>query len=760
MLSKLKLLGLFIVLCQLCYGQIPILNSQPATTRKVIYLDFDGQVVSGTAWNGGQAVNAMPSTKSAAEITTIFQRIAEDYRPFDVNVTTDSLRFNAATPNTRIRVVFTPTSAWYGSAGGVAFLGSFVWGGTPGTPCWVFENQLGYSVKNMAEAAAHEVGHTLTLRHQSSYTSNCVKTEYHPGTGSGITSWAPIMGVGYSKNITIWHNGKSATSCSTIQNDHGNSGIGITSPGYLNFIPDDVGNTLGTAKILNLTNINLLDSGIITQPTDIDAYQFTICDNRYVTIGVKPWALDTNSYLGADLDVRFFLYNATTTSVLAVDTALTKLNTLRGLTLTPGTYYFTVDGGRSNYYSDYGSLGKYYVSIKATNPPQIANTITLNPQICAGQTLPLTYSTNGVPTQWQWIVSGPSAGTYSIQNPNHTFSAGNYTISLLANSSTSTSCETTMTLTVGNTPTLTVSNFTNILCPGRSTSLTASGAASYTWLPGAFGGSLQTITPFASTNYTVIGANGSCSASAVIQVTVSPNFTLSLAASATTICAGESVTLTANGANAYTMNPGNFNTNSVIYTPVSTDTYIVTGRVNSCNKQVGVQVTVIDFDITLTASDSLICSGQSVTLKASGATSYTFNPGALTGSMVVVSPTTATIYTVTAKKSNKCPEDTTLLIEIEDCAIATGIENKMTDSEIKIYPNPSQGSFYIDQENLNQKIEILNSLGQIVYTKTLTEKSTEIKTEAWPKGIYFVKVYSGNGRLISESYRTFKIFLD
>lgn len=137
---------------------------------------------------------------NAANITLIWKRISEDYRPFDVNITTDSVRFNNAAPNKRIRVIITPTSAWYGSAGGVAYVGSFAWGGTPGTPCWVFENQLGNNTKSIAEAAAHEVGHTLTLRHQSTYNSSCTKTnEYNPGLGTGVTSWAPIMGVGYSK---------------------------------------------------------------------------------------------------------------------------------------------------------------------------------------------------------------------------------------------------------------------------------------------------------------------------------------------------------------------------------------------------------------------------------------------------------------------------------------------------------------------------------------------------------------------------------
>jgi hypothetical protein len=202
-----QILSLFAALTVLSgFGQVPILNSVPSITDKVIYLDFDGHVASGTGWNNGNTVNALASTISNANKILVWKRVSEDYRPFDVNVTTDSTRFNNAVPNKRIRVVVTPTSSWYGSAGGVAFVGSFAWGGSPGTPCWVFENQLGYNSKSIAEAAAHEVGHTLSLRHQSTYNSACTKTnEYNPGLGSGVTSWAPIMGVGYSKNVTIWH---------------------------------------------------------------------------------------------------------------------------------------------------------------------------------------------------------------------------------------------------------------------------------------------------------------------------------------------------------------------------------------------------------------------------------------------------------------------------------------------------------------------------------------------------------------------------
>src|SRR3954467_14464295 len=115
------LLFLAFILSGSIFSQIPILNSNPQITNKVVYLDFDGQVVSATGWNSGNTILAQPSSFSAGDISIIFQRMREDYRPFDLNITTDSNRFNTAPPNKRMRVIITPTSAWYTTpAGGVA----------------------------------------------------------------------------------------------------------------------------------------------------------------------------------------------------------------------------------------------------------------------------------------------------------------------------------------------------------------------------------------------------------------------------------------------------------------------------------------------------------------------------------------------------------------------------------------------------------------------------------------------------------------
>src|SRR5437763_16821318 len=94
-------IALFFIIAKVT-AQIPLLYSNP-NAGKVIYLDFDGQVVTGTSWNSGNTVNAAASTltSSPSGITTIWKRMSEDYYPFDVNITTDSNAFNSAPANLR-----------------------------------------------------------------------------------------------------------------------------------------------------------------------------------------------------------------------------------------------------------------------------------------------------------------------------------------------------------------------------------------------------------------------------------------------------------------------------------------------------------------------------------------------------------------------------------------------------------------------------------------------------------------------------------
>ncbi len=192
-------------------AQIPKLTSLPGATA-TIYMDFDGQVVTSGYWNNGATLNCAAAPMTSAQITEMFHRVAEDYRPFNVTVTTDLDTFNTRPLNRRMRVIVTPTSAWRTGVGGIAYTGSFSW--NDDTPAFVFCDRLGNNPKYVAECISHESGHTLGLSHQTKYDASCVMLEtYNTGTGSGEIGWAPVMGNSYYQNMTGWNNGPTPSGC-------------------------------------------------------------------------------------------------------------------------------------------------------------------------------------------------------------------------------------------------------------------------------------------------------------------------------------------------------------------------------------------------------------------------------------------------------------------------------------------------------------------------------------------------------------------
>ncbi len=347
---------LFFLLCGnlISTAQVPLLNSHPSA-KATVYLDFDGQHVSGTSWNWIGDIDAQPAGLPPAAVTEIFNRVAEDYRIFDLNITTDSTVFLAAPPAQRMRVIITPTSSWYGSAGGVSFVESFTWG--DGTPAWVFSQLLNNNIKFIAEACSHETGHTLGLQHQSAYDAYCRKiAEYWSGQGSGEIGWAPIMGVGYYRNLTTWHNGKSSIGCNYLQNDIER----ILSMNGFGLRADDYAGTIDQASTLVLEGYNFSAAGIINFSDDKDVFSIALPTNLNFRMLAFPENFG-NANAGADVDIKVSLLNsmADTINQYNPDDLLNAgIDTL----LQAGTYYLVVEGVGNINLSDYGSLGHYLIS--------------------------------------------------------------------------------------------------------------------------------------------------------------------------------------------------------------------------------------------------------------------------------------------------------------------------------------------------------------------------------------------------------------
>ncbi len=356
-------------------GDVPIYHSNPSYTKK-IYLDFDGQLVSGTTWNNqnytgsyntGSTINAPAFSTdadianfSASELATIqevWARVSEDYAPFQVDVTTEFPGAAAFTAGGQaIRAIIstdidaTTGKQWFPTAGGVAYLNSWNW--QNGSPVWVFYNHLGNGTpKYVGEAASHEVGHSFNLSHDG--TASPVQ-EYYAGQGSGPTGWAPIMGNGYYQALTQFSKGEYA-SANNQQDD-----LQIIN-NALAYAVDDHGDTISTSTQLAVGSAGAIaSSGLIATRTDKDAFRFATQAGS-VTINVDPFDFATGK---GNLDVELSLVNWAGTTLATVNGA-DIVNASLTTTLAKGYYTLFVDGtGKSGTvgYSDYASIGKYSLS--------------------------------------------------------------------------------------------------------------------------------------------------------------------------------------------------------------------------------------------------------------------------------------------------------------------------------------------------------------------------------------------------------------
>lgn len=308
----------------------------PPTSNSVILLDFDGQYVTNAYWNGGAPISARYSGMTSTEIANTIARVQEDYSPFNVTVTNDESVYNAADPYKRVRVIITESWEWYGQAGGVAYLGSFSWGNE--TPAWVFSSLLGYSAKNVSEAVSHEAGHTLGLYHQAKYENGVKTSDYHSGTGSGETSWAPIMGVGYYTNLTIWHNGQNSSG--QYQDD-----LGIITQ-KLPYKGDDFGNSTSAAAPLGTSK-----AGLINTTNDVDMFYF---DGAINSISLRS---------NGNVDLKYTIYNGSGQAV-ATGNDVNLLGTSASVYLPYGRYYVAVTSVANSYATTYGMVGTYSVSVQ------------------------------------------------------------------------------------------------------------------------------------------------------------------------------------------------------------------------------------------------------------------------------------------------------------------------------------------------------------------------------------------------------------
>jgi hypothetical protein len=351
-------------------SQTFLLHSLPGAP-KVIHLDFTGHSTTGTAWNttynSGAAIvtpafnqDGDAASYSGAEHATmqqIWQRVAEDYAPFNVDVTTEDpgssalRRTNAGDQHYGIRVCVGGSSYdWFGSgAGGLAYLDSF--DASQDVPVFIFPAQLGNgNAKYSAEAVSHEVGHSLGLGHDGQTGG----VEYYAGHGS----WAPIMGVSYYADITQWSKGEYSSPNNT-QDD-----LALIAS-HTDYRADDHGNNNAAATVL--IGASATAAGIINDAADIDVFRFTT-DAGPVTVHLTP------AQHGPNLNLQLKLHDSTGSLLQTISPTPSQAATL-STSLPSGQYFISVDGvgegSATTGYTAYGSLGAYYLAATVVQNPRL-----------------------------------------------------------------------------------------------------------------------------------------------------------------------------------------------------------------------------------------------------------------------------------------------------------------------------------------------------------------------------------------------------
>jgi hypothetical protein len=264
------------------------------------------------------------------------------------------------------------------------------------------------------------------------------------------------------------------------------------------------------------------------------------------------------------------------------------------------------------------------------------------------------------------------------------------------------------------------------ICSGSIFTITPSGAAFYTISGGSY-----TVSPPLTTSYQVTGVSlQGCSSSNTAVAVVSVSATPVISVNSGSICAGQTFTIMATGADNFIYAGGSQTVN-----PFSNTSYTVVGQNNSgcLSSNTGTaSVTVFNLPQVFASSSSTnLCSGEAITLTGFGASTYTWSGGVVNN--VAFSPTANDVYTVTGTDANGCKNTFTVSVNVNPC---TGISETEAVLDFIIYPNPAKEVFFIGSTLLNAEIEVYSLTGQKILEKMISGDEEQIDLGSHPNGIY------------------------
>lgn len=349
------------------------LDSLPSSSR-VIYLDFNGHTTSGQYWNAayGQAtITSSAYDGDADDICNIWRQVAEDYRPFGVNVTTrdpgvEGLRRTSSGDASFGQRVVVTESNFTGNTStlGIALINVF--DASQDLSAFVFTGSATMnSPANVAEAISHESGHTFGLLHDGISGS-----EYY----DGHNGWAPIMGLPINRAVTQWSKGEYPGATNT-QDD-----LALIA-GYTGYRADDVGDTSPATTGVGHTSTTYGVAG----PGDLDVFSVDVGAGG-LSATLRPDAV------GSNLHARVMICDSNG-GVVATGSpgSLQSWTAVASASVPAGRYTVIVHPiawqTPATGFTAYGSAGAYELQIAGAAPSSSPGAVTRG---CTSQLTPVT----------------------------------------------------------------------------------------------------------------------------------------------------------------------------------------------------------------------------------------------------------------------------------------------------------------------------------------------------------------------------------
>ena len=216
--------------------------------------------------------------------------------------------------------------------------------------------------------------------------------------------------------------------------------------------------------------------------------------------------------------------------------------------------------------------------VKFCETPSQPSVISGNTVVCFGSAQNYSVTNDTFATAYSWNFSGFNWLGTSTANIVSVLAGLSGSLTVAAVNACGVGPTSTLAIVSNTLPTVIANSGT--ICSGQSFTILPGGATTYTIQGGS-----AVVSPTISNNYTVTGTNSlGCTAStpATASIYVNPLPAINISASSTVICEGESLDLSASGANSYTWSTG-ANNSSITVSPANTTTYAVTGEdANAC----------------------------------------------------------------------------------------------------------------------------------------------------------------------------------